>query len=268
VVTDGAGRDITLPDNVRYYLVSGTQHGGGAGVTTGIATQPVAGSLCQFAPSPVSETPVERALIPALENWVVKNTPPPASQYPTVASGKLVASDRTSIGFPDLSNVMVPSGAAATPTAVSLTYSGLMNQIFVTDYSNAVPVANLARQYTLLVPKVDAKGNETSGILVPELAVPLATYVGWNYRGNGHAVGEGCSSTGSAIPFAVNAAAKAVGDTRSTLADLYAGRADYQTKFGAAADALVAQGFLTSLDAANVYKAGAANISAALIPAP
>jgi hypothetical protein len=268
VVTDGAGHDITLPDNVRYYLVAGTQHGGGAGVTTGVITEPAAGSMCQFASSPVSETPVERALIPALENWVVKNTAPPPSQYPTVASGQLVASSQVSVGFPNLSNVTVPSGAAATPTPLSLTYTGNVNQLFVTDYSNAAPVANLSKQYTVLVPKVDASGNETSGIRMPEVSVPVATYMGWNLRGTGHAVGEGCSSTGSAIPFAVSPVTKAATDPRTTLAALYTGRADYQTKFAAAADALVAQGYLTALDATNVYKAGTSTISAALIPAP
>jgi hypothetical protein len=268
VVTDGAGHDITLPDNVRYYLVSGTQHGGGAGVSTGIVTEPAAGSMCQFASSPVSQTPVERALIPQLEDWIVHGTTPPASQYPTVASGNLVPSDQASVNFPDLSNVMVPSGAAATPTALSLGYTGNVNQLFVTDYSNAVPVADLTKQYTVLVPKVDADGNETSGIRMPELAVPLATYAGWNLRGTGHSVGQGSSSTGSAIPFAVSPATKAAGDPRTTLATLYTGRADYQSKFATATDALVAEGFLTALDATNVYKAGSANISTSLITAP
>ncbi len=268
VVTDGVGHDIALPDNVRYYLVSGTQHGGGAGVTTGVVTEPAAGSMCQFAASPVSETPVERALIPALENWVVHGTPPPASQYPTVAAGTLVAPDRVSTGFPDLSNVSVPSGAAATPTTVNLAYSGFVNQIYVTDYSNAVPVADLTKPYTLLVPKVDSNGNDVSGLLMPELAVPVATYAGWNIRGQGHAIGDGCSSTGSAIPLAVSPATRAATDPRTTLAQLYTGRADYQARFGAVADSLVARGYLTQLDATNVYKAGAATISTALIPAP
>ncbi len=268
VVTDGQAHDLVLPANVRYYLVSGTQHGGGAGVSTGIVTQPATGSICQFAGSPVSETPVERALIPALENWVVAGATPPPSRYPTVASGNLVPATQAALGFPDLSNVRVPNGASATPTALSLSGVGRLNQLFVTDYSVAVPVANLSQQYTVLVPKVDANGNETSGILMPELAVPLGTYTGWNLRAAGHAISEGCSSTGSAIPFAVSQATKAPADPRSTLADLYAGRADYQTKFSAATDALVAQGYLTSLDATNLYKAGAANVSTALIPNP
>jgi len=268
VVTDGAGHDVALPDNVRYYLIAGTQHGGGAGVTTGIVTQPTTGSVCQFAPSPVSQAPVERALIPALENWVVKNTAPPASQYPTVAAGTLVASDRLSVGFPNLSSVLVPNGPAATATELKLIYSGQVNQLFVTDYANAAPVVDLTKQYTLLVPKVDSNGNETSGIRMPEVSVPLGTYTGWNLRGTGHASPENCTFIGSAIPFATSPATKAAGDPRTTLSTLYTGRADYQTKFGTAADALVAQGFLTALDATNVYKTGAASVSSALIPAP
>ncbi len=268
VVTDGAGHDMALPDNVRYYMIPGAQHGGGAGVTTGSVTQPAAGSTCQYAPSPVNETPVERALIPALENWVVKNATPPPSQYPTVASGQLVASDRTSVGFPDLSHVTVPDGAAATPIALSFTYTGNVNQLFVTDYSNAAPAPNLLKQYTVLVPKVDSNGNETSGVRVPEVAAPVATYTSWNVRGVGHAIGDVCTYIGSTIPFATSPATRAATDPRTTLATLYTGRADYQSKVGAAADALVAQGYLSALDSTNVYKAGAASISTALIPAP
>jgi hypothetical protein len=103
---------------------------------------------------------------------------------------------------------------------------------------------------------------------MPELAVPLATYTGWNLRGNGHAMGEACASTGSAIPFAVNDASKAPTDPRPSLAALYTGRADYQSKFDAAADALVTAGYLTQLDADNIYKPGALTVSPALIQAP
>jgi hypothetical protein len=185
-----------------------------------------------------------------------------------VAAGTAVPPAPGSFGFPDLSNLLVPSGATATPTAVNFTYTGIYNQVLVTDYSQAAPVADLAKQYMLLEPKVDAAGNDVSGILMPELQVPLATYAGWNLRGSGHAIGEGCSSTGSAVPFAVSAATKSAGDPRPSLDTLYSGRADYATKFDAAVDSLVSQGFLTQLDADNIYKAGAAGVSSALIPNP
>ncbi|WP_322102111.1 alpha/beta hydrolase domain-containing protein [Paraburkholderia sp. J41] len=270
VVTDGRGNDIPLPSNVRYYLVPGTQHGGGNGVTTGNLTLPVTGSQCQLPGSPVEETPVERALIPALVAWVGQGTAPPPSQYPTVASGTLVQPTQTATGFPDLSNVMIPSGPAATPTSLRLTFNGEYNQLFVTDYSSAVPVVNTAQQYTILVPKVDANGNETTGVLVPDVSVPLATYTGWNYRGAGHAIGDGCISNGAAIPFAVSTAAQAGGvDTRTTLNALYGGsRSKYQTAVATAANALVKQGYLLQDDANNLFISNAAQVSSTLLPQP
>jgi hypothetical protein len=266
VVSDGAGRDLTLPDNVRYYLVPGTGHGGGAGVTSGVVTQPAAGSTCSFAASPVSMAQVERALLAALEDWVVKNVPPPASSHPTVAAGTAVLPTVAATGFPDLSAITVPNGAAAAPLDMSVAL-GKVSQVFVTDYSTAAPMVDVAKPYTVLVPKVDANGNELGGLRVPEVAVPLATYTGWNVRGVGHAAGENCPSAGSAIPLATTAATKAAGDPRSTLDGLYSGRVDYAAKIGAAADALVAGGYLGTIDAA-AYKAAAANVSATLIPAP
>ncbi|KQP11931.1 alpha/beta hydrolase domain-containing protein [Pseudorhodoferax sp. Leaf267] len=264
VVTDGAGRDLALPANVRYYLIPGTGHGGGAGVTTGIVTQPAATATCRLANSPVSMAQVERALIPALEDWVVKNTAPPASSHPTVAAGTAVLP--TATGFADLTAISVPNGATATPLALSVPL-GKVSQVFVTDYSTPAPAVDVAKPYTVLVPRVDANGNELGGLRVPEIVAPLATYTGWNLRGDGHTPGENCPSAGSAIPLATTAAAKAATDPRSTLEGLYTGRADYVARFSAATDALVAGGYLGAIDAA-AYKAGAANISAALISAP
>ena len=270
VVTDGRGNDVHLPPNVRYYLVPGTQHGGGSGVTTGNFTVPATGSLCQLPGSPVEETPVERALIPALVAWAGKGTEPPASQYPTVASGNMVAPTQAATGFPNLESVTVPSGPAATPIPLSLTFNGEYNQVFVTDYSNAVPVVNTAKPYTILVPKVDANGNETTGVLVPDVSVPLATYTGWNYRGAGHAIGDGCISNGAAIPFAVSTAAQSGGvDSRTTLNALYGGsRSRYQAAVAKAADALVKEGYLLQDDATNVFISNAAQISPTLLPNP
>ena len=269
VVTDGAGQDIALPDNVRYYFIASEQHtGSSTGVTTGLTTQPLAGTRCEFAPNPVTQSPVERALVPRLERWIADGSAPPASTYPTIANGTATTSDRISLGFPDLSSASVPNGISATPLAIALPYSGIYNQLALTDYSRTVPVVDRSKQYQVLLPKVNATGNEVSGIQMPEVAVPLATYAGWNYRRAGFAQGESCALVGSTIPLAVSSGTRTGTDTRPTLADLYSGRADYQAKFAAAADALVAQGFLTTVDAANVYKAGATRISPLLIPSP
>jgi hypothetical protein len=264
VVTDGKGNDVGLPDNVRYYLVPGTQHGGGGGVTTGLISLPAAGSQWQLPTSPVAEAPVWRALVPALIDWVARDKAPPPSQYPAVAAGTAVSPAAT--GFPDLSDVMVPSDGK--PVRLHLASSGIVNPIAVTRYEHALPVEDQSRSYALLVPKADASGNATSGILVPDLKVPLATYTGWNPRGEGHAVGESCSLYGGTIPLAIDAAGKAGGhDTRPTLADLYRDRADYQDKVAAAAMALVHDGYLLQEDA-DLFNAHARAVSPQLIPAP
>ena len=42
--------------------------------------------------------------------------------------------------------------------------------------------AKAGKSYPVFVPQVDDDGNETAGIRMPELAVPLATHAGWNLR--------------------------------------------------------------------------------------
>ncbi|MFC0401644.1 alpha/beta hydrolase domain-containing protein [Paraburkholderia rhizosphaerae] len=268
VVTDGAGKDLTLPPDVRYYLVSGTRHTGDQGVTTGLFTQPGANSVCALPNSPVALRPVVRALIPRMVDWVAQDKTPPPSQYPTVAHATAVAPTVAATGFPDLSDVMVPNGPAAKPLQLHVQF-GLVNPVFVTDYSNAAPVVDTAKRYTVLVPKDDRNGNALAGVRVPDLQVPLATYTGWSYRASGHAAGESCLSAGSAIPLAVNDAEKNGGhDTRASLASLYHGRADYVSKVANAAHQLVDDGYLLPADADNLFVANARKVSPALLPSP
>jgi hypothetical protein len=271
VVTDGRGHDVKLPGNVRYYFIAGTRHGGGDGLagTQGMSAMPAAGSDCQMPNTPVSESPVERALLDALIGWTARDVPPPASRYPTVAAGTLISPAREAAAFPRLADAMVPLGPQARPTAIDLTGALPLNQIEVTDYSSAVPVVHLDERYTVLVPRTDRNGNATSGIRLPDVAVPLASYTGWAMRAEGHAVGESCQYAGTAIPLAVDRAAQAGGtDGRATLADLYPGRAAYLRGVMAAAEALVAKGYLLPADAQSVFIEPAAQVSPKLIPKP
>ena len=62
------------------------------------------------------------------------------------------------------------------------------------------PLGNGA--YEILVPKVDADGNDIAGIRLPAIEVPVGTYTGWNLRPRGLAEGELSGLLGSFIPFA------------------------------------------------------------------
>jgi hypothetical protein len=102
----------------------------------------------------------------------------------------------------------------------------------------------------LLVSQVDADGNEVGGIRLPEVAVPLATYTGWNFRnpdigGTGRLIGN----TGSYIPFArTRAEREARRDPRPSIEERHAGRGDYLAKVRTVTDALVRDRYMLAED--------------------
>ena len=49
--------------------------------------------------------------------------------------------------------------------------------------------------YRTLVPAVNADGNEVAGIRLPDVAVPLGTYTGWNLRA------AACGAEGMLAPY-------------------------------------------------------------------
>ena len=64
--------------------------------------------------------------------------------------------------------------------------------------------------FPVLLPQVDADGNEIAGLRSPELAVPLATYTGWQlYKPELGRDDELVSLQGSFVPFPLDAAERA-----------------------------------------------------------
>ena len=101
-----------------------------------------------------------------------------------------------------------------------------------------------------LVPQVDRDGNDLGGILDPEVAVPLATVTGWNFRdpsiGN---PGEIYQLLGSYIPVATTRAARqANGDPRLSLEERYRGVDDYLRRIRTAAMDLIRRRYALAED--------------------
>jgi hypothetical protein len=104
--------------------------------------------------------------------------------------------------------------------------------------------------YPHFVPAVDRDGNELSGIRLPDLSVPLATYTGWNLRhpDNG-APDQLMSLMGATIPFpATREQGDARGDPRRSIAERYPSKTDYLEQVRRAAHALVEDGYLLAED--------------------
>ncbi|MSQ58625.1 MAG: tannase/feruloyl esterase family alpha/beta hydrolase [Betaproteobacteria bacterium] len=223
--TDPLGtRDAELPDNARLYMIAGTQHAGRAGAT--MDPGPNANPR-----NPHNPMPAIRALLAALGEWVVSGRAPPASRTPTLREGTLVPADRT--GFPAIPNaaVMTITNTIAPPG----------------DWVN--PTSS-RQTYRVLVCKVDSDGNEVAGIRLPDIAVPLATYTGWNAYKAPYPEGELADRDGSYLAFAPNKAAReATGDPRLSIAERYANRDDYIAKVQAASAALVRERLLLQEDA-------------------
>lgn len=221
--TDPLGeRDATLPANSRVYMIAGTQHGGRAGATTDAGPN-------RNPRNPHNPMPAVRALLVALDEWVVSGKEPPPSRVPTLASATLVAPDAT--GFP-----AIPAAAVITRT----------NR--VAPSSNWTDFVEPPRAYRTLVAKVDADGNETSGVRLPDIAVPLGTYTGWNEYKAPYPTGELADRDGSFFAFAATPAERG-DDPRASIAERFPTRAAYVAAVKAAADALVKDRLLLTEDA-------------------
>ncbi len=113
----------------------------------------------------------------------------------------------------------------------------------------------------MLVPQVDADGNERDGVRLPEITVPLATYTGWNLRDPSiGAPDQRVSFEASYIPFPRTAAERQkTGDPRKSIAERYTSRDDYLGRYKKAADNLVQQRWILPKTAQPCSSAGSWN---------
>jgi uncharacterized protein (TIGR03437 family) len=239
-LTDASGQfDAWIPRNVRMYFVAGTQHSP--------APSAPSENICQQPTNPNDWSAYERALMVALEQWVLENKEPPPSQIPRLAEGTLVQPDAPQIGWPKIPGVNYTGRINALPL---VDFGPAFNAKDMTGILADNPVVIPDKKYAVLVPKVDADGNEVAGLRPAAMQVPIATYTGWNLQRAGFAEGELCQNTGAYIPFRRSRAERdAVGDPRLSLEERYGNHAGYVEAVRQAANRLVAQRNLLPDDA-------------------
>jgi hypothetical protein len=116
--------------------------------------------------------------------------------------------------------------------------------------SQEPPVEDKHKEYAVLVPQVDADGNDIPGIRTPHVTVPLATFTGWNFRPKGSAEKAMAGTIGSYLPFALTPEERlARGDPRPAVTERYRSKAHYARVIALAAQQLVAQRLLLEEDA-------------------
>ena len=231
-------RDLAPAESVRIYFFAGTHHASGRWPLT--SRDAASGSHGQQSFNWVDYRPLLRAALVNLDRWVTHEGAPPDSSYPKLDDGTLVQPDQLEKTFRSIPGVNFPEPLRR-----------IHRLDFGADAGRPAKVPpEIGDSYPNLVAAVDQNGNETSGIVLPAISVPVATCTGWNLRhqdmgGTGQILGN----TGSTIPFAATRAQReADGDPRPSLEERYATREDYLRQVVAAATALVAQGYLLEED--------------------
>jgi hypothetical protein len=268
-----AKEDIPLPGNVRRYYIASTTHGGGSGgINAHLAEyqQKAKPAMCPgnnwgypaLAANPLSHDEPWRAITVHFRDWVMKGTTPPPSRYPTIREGQLVAPEKSAMGFPT-----IPGIRASAPEA------DFINLFLDYDWGprfdpndasgiadNAVP--KIRQVLKMLVPKVNADGNEVGGIPVVLLEAPLGTYLGWNITAGGFHAGQNCNYYGGMVPFARTKAERdANRDPRPSLEERYGSHAGFVEAVRKATEKVKASGFLLQRDAERLIReAEASNV--------
>ena len=250
VHTDLTGSyDLEPPEAVRVYILGGMQHAlGGLPLADidaeGVRTQQLYHCLDYRA--------LLRAALVNLDRWVTAGQAAPPSRHPKIADGTAVTPETVLETLEAIPGVNAPAH---------------LRRFTRLDFGPDPGVPSKASPeigglYPNLVSAVDVDGNETSGILMPFITVPLATYTGWNLRhsdigGAGEIMSTGGASggtlKGSTIPFQATAEDReSAGDPRLSIEERYESKEDYLAKIEEAAQSLREERYLLQEDLATV----------------
>ena len=238
VHTDAAGtKDADLPATTRVYTIASAPHGPGPFPP---ASNKGGGQVGRAALNPLNYSAAVRALFRALDRWVVEDVAPPPSVYPRIDNGTLTSPAHA--GWPAVPGYTLPQQPLR---AFHLNFGPDWNKGVV-----SVEPPEIGKPFTVSVPAVDADGNARGGIRLPDIAVPLATYAGWNYRDKSTGAPDRLAGEiGSYIPFArTKADRERTGDPRPSIEERYKSRDEYVGRIAAAALQLVKDRYLLDED--------------------
>jgi hypothetical protein len=229
-------QEAPIADNVRIYHFTGLQHFPGP-----FPPEQGKGDLLGQQPqSPLAIKYFWRSMIANMDAWVRSNTLPPPSSYPKIADGTLVP--LLAYAFPKIPGVNQPHEANE---GSRLDFGPNWRDGVLT-----MQPPKVGEPFPVLVPQVDADGNERDGVRLPEITIPLATYASWNLRDP--AIGapdQRVAFEASYIAFPKTAAERQkTADPRKSIAERYSSPEDYLTRYKSAVDDLVKQRWILPED--------------------
>jgi hypothetical protein len=247
VLTDPSGtHDIDPPPTSRVYFVASAPHIVGAFPPAPFQDPDFVGRADM---NPIVYAPVVRALFRALDEWV-DDREPPASRYPRLGDGTLTAP--ASAGWPTVPGFPLPPPM----TTYRLDFGPGWSHGLVT-----IEPPKIGKAFVSLVPAVDEAGNDRAGIRLPDVAVPLATNTGWNYRRPDIGAPDRLASEiGSYLPLPrTRVERERSGDSRRSIEERYASLEDYIGRIALSAIALVDGRYLLAEDMPGILRRAAAH---------
>jgi hypothetical protein len=234
-------KDVDAPDDVRTYYLAGAQHGPGA---LPLSNRNPDGFLAKQPLNTFDYRPAMRAMLAALDQWVRKGTVPPPSRMPRIADGTAASRESLKARY-----TRIPGSAwlSHLPQRLRLDFGPRANAGLV----RYPPIEK--GMYPILVSSMDDDCNDVAGIRLPDIAVPLATYTGWNVRheemGQGGLMTSGAPLFGTTLVFPrTRAERESSGDPRKAIDERYTSKEDYLARVRDAAQALVRDRYLLEED--------------------
>jgi hypothetical protein len=228
--------DLPDADDVRLYLLAGTDHVGASPMKD---MMPLANP-----PNRLSATLLLRAAFGNLVAWVTEGIAPPPSLVPRISDNTAATREEVLKSFETIPGAILPDVEV-------LPVTQLVDHGHQADLGIIVWPGKPGEVLTCFVAAVNDDGDEVAGVRLPELQAPLASYTGWNPR----ALQPGLPKVlyefpGSMFKFAATEEEQlATGDGRRSIPARYHDRNAYAAAVGAVVDDLVEQRLLLRSDA-------------------
>lgn len=236
-------RDLPAEPDTRIYLFSSTQHGPGGFPRSRYNAND--GGRGRFDFNVVDYTPLQRAVLVNLDKWVSDGVEPPPSAHPRLDDGTAITRAAVFDRFQRLPEI---GGHLPDPSHIlrlrEVDPGPLAEQGIATH-----PIKE-GELRPSLVSALDADGNETAGVRLPDVTVPLATHAGWNPRDPETGAPEQIMPMqGMSLCFPRTPDEReAAHDPRRSIAERYVSRDAYLEQVRAAARKLAGQRYILEED--------------------
>ncbi len=211
--------DAPQAPETRSFHFSGTQHG--AGSLDRAAAGPD-GSLARYPFNVVDYRPLLRAALINLHRWAADSVEPPPSKHPRLDDGTAVTKAGALRSMPAIPGLVQPD----------IERLWVLRDVDLGPDAAAGIGSYPAKEggtYPSLASALDADGNETAGIRLPDLDAPVGTHTGWNPRDPETGAPEQLiPMQGFTLFFPpTKNAREAAGDDRLSLEERYVSKDDY-----------------------------------------